>query len=257
MRPAIVMPGNDPRGLLWPQLAAVAPLLAELFEQAFVSVPPATARDQQALLRQLQAGGFFRFYSHPRELPPGEDFRRLYGFAAADSEPDQVLHLTFPDRVVYALQSEHRAAFMADVRGIGVADTPLEFQRSAAAWATHPRDYRLLEQALTRAGEELFGRTLDYAWCHLALRADRLAALLPELHRPDLSLVAELAVLLRDELATREVDWLAWEDPFIYGCDPEQLRAERDQSADETRKRLGYVLPMLEVLIEAAATEAC
>jgi hypothetical protein len=47
------------------------------------------------------------------------------------------------------------------------------------------------------------------------------------------------------------LDWLAWEDPFIYGHDAKQLRRERENSPLETQKRLGYVIPMLQ-LLEAA-----
>jgi hypothetical protein len=44
------------------------------------------------------------------------------------------------------------------------------------------------------------------------------------------------------------VDWLAWEDPFILQRDAAELKREREQSLDETNKRLKYVLPMLETL---------
>jgi hypothetical protein len=53
---------------------------------------------------------------------------------------------------------------------------------------------------------------------------------------------------MHDEVKTREVDWLAWEDPFILGRDADELKREREQSLDETNKRLNYVLPMIEML---------
>ena len=59
--------------------------------------------------------------------------------------------------------------------------------------------------------------------------------------------MAELP-LLRDTIQTQEVDWLAWEDPFITGCEAHSLREAREQSREETRKRLGYVIRMLELL---------
>jgi len=44
------------------------------------------------------------------------------------------------------------------------------------------------------------------------------------------------------------VDWLAWEDPFIFNRDADELRHERENSLAETQKRLAYVLPMIETL---------
>jgi len=63
-----------------------------------------------------------------------------------------------------------------------------------------------------------------------------------------LSMVAEMIFYMRDEIKTRDVDWLAWEDPFILHRDESELKLEREGSLNETNKRLGYVLPMLETL---------
>jgi hypothetical protein len=49
------------------------------------------------------------------------------------------------------------------------------------------------------------------------------------------------------------VDWLAWEDPFILACDPTELKRERENSLSETKKRLNYVLPMLDTLTRLSA----
>ncbi|MCB0110806.1 MAG: hypothetical protein KDE53_33030, partial [Caldilineaceae bacterium] len=64
------------------------------------------------------------------------------------------------------------------------------------------------------------------------------AQLLPHIHCRDFGLLPELLLLLRDQLQTQEVDWLAWEDPFILQRDAAALRAERDSDPAETRKRL-------------------
>jgi hypothetical protein len=44
------------------------------------------------------------------------------------------------------------------------------------------------------------------------------------------------------------VEWLAREDPFSKGCEAETLGAEREASAEESRKRLSGMLPILQVL---------
>ena len=105
---------------------------------------------------------------------------------------------------------------------------------------------------VTRAGELLWGRTLDWCWCHLAVSAGTLGVILPDVHGHDMSVLAEMVLLLKDRLATRDVDWLAWEDPYLYQCDAQWLRQERDVSLGETRKRLAYVIPTLQLMYDAA-----
>jgi len=61
-------------------------------------------------------------------------------------------------------------------------------------------------------------------------------------------MVAEMIFYLQDKIQTRDVDWLAWEDPFILSRDSTALMCERENSLDETKKRLHYVLPMIETL---------
>ena len=75
--------------------------------------------------------------------------------------------------------------------------------------------------------------------------------ILPHVTQRDLSMVGEVAIRLRDKLSTRDVDWLAWEDPFIYACDPARLKEEREASIGETRKRLSYVVPILRLLADS------
>ena len=60
-----------------------------------------------------------------------------------------------------------------------------------------------------------------------------------------------MVVRLRDQAQTKDVDWLAWEDPFIYSRNARELKAERERSDAENRKRLAYVIPMLQVMCKA------
>lgn len=46
-----------------------------------------------------------------------------------------------------------------------------------------------------------------------------------------------MVLLLQGELQTQDVDWLFWEDPFIEGRDPDELRQERETSREETMKQ--------------------
>jgi hypothetical protein len=252
MKPAIVMPLHDPPGLILPHVQKVTPLLRDVFDCAYVSMTAATAARHPAFDAWLDADPFFCVLRHPDDLPVGRDFLALYTAAATAALPDQVLHLCFPDRVSYSLQSGWADAFVADMRNTDAASVPLIYHRSPAAWDTHPRNYRDFENMVTVTGEWLFGKTLDFAWCHLSLTAAQLRSVLPHMQSDDLSMVAAPVICLHDTIRTREVDWLAWEDPFILGRDPAELKAEREASPDEVRKRLNYVIPMLELIRQAA-----
>jgi hypothetical protein len=252
VQPAIVLPIHDPDRLILPRLDAVTPILKELYARAFVGISPATFQAQPTIVDQFKTDEFFQilFYQDPSTM--SDHLKVLYEWAAFSSTESRMLHLCFPDRVVFALQSEYRDRFFADIQALSAEVKPLIFQRSPKAWETHPHNYRDLEQMVTKTGELLFGRTLDFAWCHLVVPARRLQIILPNIKSSDLSLVAELVLPLIDEIQTREVDWLAWEDPFILGREATELKAEREQSLAETRKRLDYVIPMLALLNEAA-----
>ena len=251
MQPVIVMPMHDPSGRMFPHLAAVTPQLKTIFARAFISITSITSQTQARYIAQLEEDGFFRIIYHPFDRPVGDDFLGLYKYAAAGCHPHQVLHLCFIDRVAFALQSHHEAQFVTDIQAVRQENTPLIFQRSTTAWATHPRNYRELEQTVTRAGEFLFKRSLDFAWCHLAVQAGQLQQILSSIKNHDISMVAEIVLGLKDRIQTKDVDWLAWEDPFIYSADPQQLKQEREQSHQETRYRLAYIIPMLQLLKEA------
>ncbi len=109
---------------------------------------------------------------------------------------------------------------------------------------------------VTTVGCHLFHRELDYAWCHIVTRAGQLREIMPLIRNPDLSMVAEMIFYLQDEIQTRDVDWLAWEDPFILSRDPAELKHERENSSSETKKRLNYVLPMIQTLTRLSEVQS-
>jgi hypothetical protein len=94
---------------------------------------------------------------------------------------------------------------------------------------------------------------LDYAWCHIAVAAGDLRRIMPLVKNQDLSMVAEMIFYLQETIQTRDVDWLAWEDPFILGRNPLELKRERENSLQETQKRLRYVVPMIDTLRRLSA----
>jgi hypothetical protein len=248
----VFLPCHDPNGNVLLRFLECLPHLKGLFHSAYLSLSLPTRTTQSELSRQLLDEPFFTPY-FPQNLPissetVGEQFRLFYTWAVEQMTPDTLVHLAFPDRLAYALLSEYRTDFEKDIRRLRSVDTPLIFQRSEKAWETHPANYRQLEIAVTRAGEWLLGKSLDFAWCHLVVQAGVLKGALARTRQWDWSFVAELVLLLGPGVKTQSVDWLAWEDPFILDKDPDILRQTRQDDLAETRFRMTYVASMLELL---------
>ena len=248
MKPALAIPFVDPDGSIFPHLQAILPDLKWHFDRAFLTIPKNTQEGQPENIRLLEQDDFFRLFPIHSEIRIGDHFAYLYQKAALAAHPEQVLHLCFLDRLSYALRTGYREQFLADVDSLHEAHLPLIFHRSESAWATHPKNYFELEIFVTDIGQTLFGKKLDYGWCHFVIHAKQLSQIVPLCKRHDLSMVAEMILLVQEDVKTREVDWLAWEDPFILGRDADELKRERENSLMETRKRLSYVLPMVELL---------
>lgn len=249
MQPILVMPMSDPAGTMFPHLATLVPLLKSIFAQAVVSVTAPTQHNQSDYVAWLEADDLFKVLHFNTDPPVGEAFAALYLHAATICNPEQVLHLCYIDRLAFGLQSQYRDTMIADIQN--VMHTPLIFQRSSAAWDTHPANYHDIEGMVTRVGELLFGQSLDFGWCHLVATAGQLQTALEEVSSPDWRMVAELVLALKDTVQTQDVDWLAWEDPFVTNSDPQQLKVERENSRQETLKRLTYAIPMMQLLYDS------
>jgi hypothetical protein len=252
MRPALAFPFNDPDGTMFHHLQVILPDLKEHFERAYICPPLSTQRHVEHM-RQLRADDFFTIFPADRNMQLGEHFAYLYQRAAEAAPVEQIIHLCYLDRLAFALEGEYRDLFLGDIDSLSPGDVPLIFQRSQKAWDTHPQNYRDLEGIVTMVGRHLFGKDLDYAWCHIAVCAGELRQIMPCVKNPDLSMVAEMIFYLQENIQTRDVDWLAWEDPFILSHDPVRLRHEREKSIAETRRRLSYTVPMIEALIHLSA----
>ena len=256
MLPAVVFPVHDKSGAMLAHLETITPELKATFSRVFVSITPPTLERHQAHVEGLARDPFFDVTCAAPGSQVGDHFIVAYKRAAEQCHPQQQLHLCTLDRLAYALESEHREAFLRDVRAAGRQEKPILYQRSAAAWATHPRTYHAIEAMITRAGEVLFGRSLDYAWCHLAIRAGRLVEILRGVEGiGDLTFLGVMVLELQDEIVTWDVDWLAWEDPFILGQDPDELKRTRESDPADCAKRLAYAVPMVRALLARATRD--
>ena len=66
----------------------------------------------------------------------------------------------------------------------------------------------------------------------------------------DVRFYAQFVFLLKDILITKKVDWLSWEDPFILEKNGSKYKLEREKNKEENRKRLGYVMPVIDYLLK-------
>jgi hypothetical protein len=194
----------------------------------------------------LESDDFFNILPLDHTLRVGELFAYLYRQVADMVPADTIIHLCYLDRLAFALEGEYRAQFLKDINLVSTTHLPLIFQRSTRAWETHPQNYAHLEKFVTQVGMNLFGQELDYGWCHMVITAGQLRQIMPKVTHAGISMVAEMVLYLQPDIQTRNVDWLAWEDPFIQGRDPVELKNERENSLEETEKRLAYVIPMID-----------
>ena len=253
IKPALVLPLHDTDGLIFSHLAEVTPSLKEIFSRTFISITPPTAAEQPERVARLQGDPFFQLNFNAPDTLPGHHFVAAYRNAVANSRPAQMLHLCTVDRVIYALQSHHRAQFLADIQTTSAQTKPVLFQRSSLAWDTHPQNYRALETIGSQVGQLLFDKQLDFFWCHLVIQTQQLGHILPQVKAVDFSMLAEIILAIKDDLQTQDVDWLAWEDPYIFSQDAFAFKQDREASQQETRKRLAYLIPVLQLLLETTA----
>lgn len=236
-------------------LQTILPDLKAHFERAYIC-PPFSTWQQTDHMQQLEADDFFTIFRAERNMQLGEHFAYLYQRAAETTHPDQLIHLCYLDRLAFALEGQYRDSFLADVDSLLASDVPLIFQRSELAWETHPQNYREIEGLVTTVGRNLFGKELDYAWCHLVVGAGQLREIMPFVKNPDLSMVAEMIFYLQETIQTRAVDWLSWEDPFVLVRNTADLKQERQDSLQETYKRLSYAMPMMQTLIRLSQVKS-
>jgi len=243
---SLVFPFHDPKNIETKFLKQILPLLKENFENAFVSVTPKTLCMNPGAVDFLKGDDFFVVNENAVDSMIGDHLLAAYKSAVNHSSPNQILHLGYIDRVAFALLN-YKDVFLKDLRNV---KTPTIFTRSTKAWATHPRNYYAAESAVSEVGRILFENTFDFGWCYLVLTAKQLSGALSNLTARDLVILSQLVLFLKDKLISREVDWLSWEDPFIFGKNSEEYKLERENSPEELEKRMNYVLPQIKYLFE-------
>lgn len=246
--PVLAFPYYDPRGrreaALWREL----PALREAFARICVgAVPPL----REEFLRSLEAEGC-AVLRNPPGAGVGDHARAALRLGLEHAASDRFIFYGFDDRILYALGSEWRVPFVTDVRAEPGADVVV-FERTPAAWATHPDNYREIEQMVSRALEMVCGRRIELGISALMMSARAAETVLPRSRAAGFEVWGEwvlLALSGRLAVTTRAVDWLAWEDPYWEHIAPERLKREREGSREETRRRIMMNAPCLALLGE-------
>ncbi len=235
---------------MFEHLKVILPILKHTFETAYLSVPKRVMINCPTNIDWLQKDEFFKLHFLLNDPPVWEHFHSLFEFAAFSCQPEQTVHLCFIDRLAFVLQSIYREQFLIDVKSVKPEHTPLIFHRSPKAWRTYPRNYHEVEKFITSIGELVLGKTLDFAWCHFVVQAVWLRRIISQVQNSDMSMMADLILLCKGNINTQDVDWLEWEDPFFSTYEASQLKQLREDSLEETQKRLSYAIPMVQRIIE-------
>jgi hypothetical protein len=181
----------------------------------------------------------------------GGHFREALRLALRAAEGSGI-YFGFIDRILYAFESEWKTRFLADLRACH--GLPLvTFERTPYAWSTHPDNYREIEQMVSRLGEWLLGINIEFGLCGLALQAQSAETLLAHSTCPSMEILGEWILLAAKHgipIAAKQVDWVLWEDPYWEGVPHDQLRAERERSAEETIRRIRMNAPFMLLLTE-------
>lgn len=241
---------HDKDGIFFDHLEKILPHLKIIFNKAVVSITPPTLELQKGRVEKLLKDPFFEIVYNPPGTRVGDHFLAGFGKAAEISGKNELLHLCNIDRLAFILETEHKDQFINDILWAEDQTSPILFQRSRKAWSTHPKNYFAIESAATRVGEILFKKTMDYVWCHLAVRSNELKEILPKIKTHDLTVTTGMVLELKDKLITKDVDWLSWEDPYILGKDSKTYKEEREKSSEENEKRLSYTIPTIKMLLE-------
>lgn len=244
---SLAFPLHDPKNIVSPFLQKITPLLKVNFSKVFISLTPPTIELNSAIIDWLKADNFFILNFNSPDTNVGDHFFSLFTNTVANSSPNEIIHLCTVDRLAFAILNFQKQ-FLSDIKA-GESQVTL-FTRSALAWSTHPQTYYAAESMVSRVGEVLFGKSLDFAWCHITLSSAQLKQILPKLSAHDLVIFAQLVYQLKDILQAKDIDWLSWEDPFIFGKDPKDFKLECEQDSADIQKRFNYVLPMINYLFE-------
>jgi len=253
----LAFPCHDPQGTCNTALSRHLGRLQSTFKAICIGATPPTVAHNAAFLAQLRAAGCQIAENGP-ETSIGDHSRSALRLAVEHAAPDQPIAFLFLDRFLYAMETDHREPFLADLARYQ-DQACMVFERTPTAWATHPANYHEVEGMTTRLGELLFGSTVDWCPCALLLGADLARLIVHESNNSTYAVWTEwllLAARHGSSIASTEVDWLAWEDPFWARADPKarveagELKRAQEQDPLQVVKRIQMHAPIALLMAE-------
>jgi hypothetical protein len=244
-------PYHDPDGVYNQVFERQLEHLKTVFGSICISASPPTLAGNSAFVDYLSQQGCHLSRNQPGSTL-GDHFRQALRLAVNQARDRQSIFFGFIDRILFALETHWKEHFVQDLRECTTRECVL-FERSAFAWETHPANYREMEQMVSRAGEWLYGESIELGLCGLLLSAAAGKTIVNQSVSSSMEVLAEWVLLAMKNgipITAKKVDWVLWEDPYWEGIAPETLKQQREQSREETAKRISMNAPFLLVMAE-------
>jgi hypothetical protein len=247
----LAFPYYDPSGKQNDAFQRQLETLKSAFDTICVSVVPPTAENNTDFVHWLEDQGCIVFHNAPC-TSSGDHARAALRIATARACGQQPVFFGFPGRILFALETEWRMSFLQDINAYQTSEF-LIFERSQSAWDTHPRNYREIEQMVSRMFEFLCGRFIELMPCALLLSRSAANTVLCQSISASYEVWAEwtlLAMKSNISVTTKKVDWLAYQHPYWEQVEPDTLKRKQEASREETVKRIKMNMPVASLMTE-------
>jgi len=247
----LTFPYYDPGGKHNKAFQRQLETLKSTFDAVCVSAIPPTSEDNAEFVQWLEEQGCIVFYN-ASNTPFGDHSRAALRLATEQAQSQQPIFFGFLGRILFALETEWRTSFLQDIKAHQVSEF-LIFERSRAAWDTHPSNYREIEQMVSRMFEFLCGKFIELMPCALILSCSVANTVLSQSISPSYEVWAEWTLLAMKNsvpTTTKKVDWLAYQHPYWEQIEPDILKLEREASREETIKRIKMNMPVAFLMVE-------
>ncbi len=247
----LTFPYHDPSGKYNQAFQRQLTTLKSSFDEICISTTPPTLNDNVAFVQHLEAQGCRMFHNAPDTLYAVHS-REALRLGVQHAQAQQPIFFGFLDRILFALETEWRTSFLQDVETCPAVEY-LIFERSQAAWDTHPTNFREIEHMVSRIFEFLHGKFIEFLPCAFVLSYPTANVVLGQSISTSFDIWGEwilLAMKNHISITTQKVDWLAWKDPHWEHIAPDELKHQREISPEETIKRINMNTPCMLMLAE-------
>jgi len=245
----LAFPYFDPIGKFNESFQRQLPTLKSAFDAVCLSIVPPTAQANSKFVHYLESQGCLLAHN-AHDTQHGTHSREALRLAGAQNP--QSIFFGFQDRILFALETEWRESFLRDLDYFREKEFVL-FERSQAAWDTHPANFREIEQMVSRMFEFLHGVFIELMPCAFIFSHRTARVILDQSISASTEVWGEwLLLAMQNKIPTvrQSVDWLAWKDPHWEHVTPAELKHIRETSPAETIKRINMNVPSMLMLTE-------